>query len=190
MLVTLGDNLTISGRLVARRAVLNLIERARIAAELQPAVRGIGTGNIQLVGRYALALIQNLDGVLVILTRVSKNIRHHHDIFHLPEVRKFFVEKGLGADVLQSDRVQHAGGSFPETRRRVANHRFPRESLHHESAQLGQVHYILKLDSVSKRTTGGDDGVLELNPPNVHAEFGTRLVYGRAHGWPSLEFAA
>ena len=163
MLVTLGESLTISGR--SRHSLGggdDFIQRARIGAKLQPSLLGVGTGNIQLIGGNALALVEDLDGPLIVFAGVAENVGHHDRVLDAAQVRQLLVEKSLRADVLQADGIQHAGRGFPQTRRRIADHRLLRQSLHHKAAQLAEMDYIFEFNSIAESAAGGDDGILEL----------------------------
>ena len=93
----------------------------------------------------------------------------------LAQVRQFFIEKRLRPDILQADGIEHAGRSFPKTRRRIADHRFLRQALHHKAAQLAQMDDILEFDPVAESATGRDDRILERNACDVYAEIGGRI---------------
>src|SRR5262249_37648293 len=86
------------------------------------------------------------------------------------------LDEGAGADVLQADGVQHAGGGLKQPRRRIAHHRFARESFRDKAPQLPQRDHIFELDAVSKSSAGGDDRVLESNTAEVDAQI--RLARG------------
>ena len=90
----------------------------------------------------------------------------------LAQVRQFFFEERLCADVLQADRVQHARGGLPKARRRIADHRLPRQAFHHEAAQLAEVDDVFELDPVAEGAAGGDHGILKLNAGDSDAEIG------------------
>src|SRR5580704_6274386 len=98
------------------------VERTGIAAELDSAVRGVGTGYVQFVGSNALAFIQDLDGSLVILAGVSEHIGNDDDVLQLAQLGKLLVDEGAGSDVLQSYGIEHAGGGLVEARRGIARH--------------------------------------------------------------------
>src|SRR5271169_7066746 len=108
MLVTLGESFTISGRRSTLRRGHNLVERAWIAAELQSSGGGVGTGNIQLVGRDAFAVVEDFDGSFVVFAGVAEDVGEHNDVLELPELRQLLGEERRSADVLQADGVEHA----------------------------------------------------------------------------------
>src|ERR1700752_3616315 len=97
----------------------HFVETAGIAAKLDAAVLSIGAGDIELVGGNAFALVENLNSVFIVFAGVSEDIGDDDCIFDLAQLGQFIVHKSPGADVLQADRVQHSGGSFVQTRRRV-----------------------------------------------------------------------
>ena len=61
----------------------NLIERPRIAAELQASMGGVWTRDVEFVCGNALAFIENLDGGFVVFARVSEDIGDDHNVFDL-----------------------------------------------------------------------------------------------------------
>src|SRR5207249_11912917 len=121
-----------------------------------------------------------------VLAGVSEYIGEDYDVFHLPQVRKLFCQKRLCPDVLQPNSVEHSCCGLPQTRRRIANHRFFRQALHHKSAELAEVHDVFELDSVAERTARGYDGILERNAGEAHAQVRSRVSSvsgGSRHGW-------
>src|SRR4030088_1934678 len=145
----------------------------------------VGTGNIQLVGRDPLTFVQNLDRPFIVLARVTEHVAKDYDVFELPQVREFLFEECSSADVLQADRIQHARRSLPQTRRRIPYHRLSRKSLHHEAAELAQMHYIFKLDAVAESAARRNHRILELNSRKAHAEIRSRVSGIR---WRSRHF--
>ncbi len=135
-----------------------------------PPADGVRTGHIQFVGRNALAFVQDLDGALVVFAAVAENVGEDHDIFHLAQLGQLLVEKGASSDVLQSDRVEHSRRSFVQARGRIAGHRLRRQSLHHEAAELVQMHHIFELNSVAEGSAGGDHRILQLDAGEADAE--------------------
>ena len=183
----LHDQRTAGGAL---RRGHHLVERSRVAAELQSALGCVGAGDIQFVGGDAFAVVENLDRSFVVLAGVAEDVGQHNDVFQLPELRQLLCQERGRADVLEADGVEHAGSGLPQTRRRIANHRFAGETFDHESAQLVEVNDILKLDAVAEGAAGGDDGVLELDASKAHAKIQRRLAVlgGRGH-WSGLSLA-
>ena len=173
----------------ALRGGNDLVEGARIAAELQPALGGVGAGNVEFVGGDAFAVVENLDGSLVVVAGVAEDIGENHDVLDLLESGQLFREKRGCADVLQADGVKHAGRGLPEARRRIARHGLAGQTFDHESTQLIEVNYIFEFDSVAEGSAGRNDGVLEWNARDGHTQI-ERLAAvsgGGGHcGAPSL----
>ncbi len=71
----------------ALRGGHDLIEQARIAAELNSSLRGVGTGNIQLVSGDSLSFVENLNSAFIVLTGMAKHVGEDHDIFHVLKLR-------------------------------------------------------------------------------------------------------
>ena len=111
----------------------------------------------------ALAFVENFNRVFVIFACIAKHIGDNDRILSLTKQRQFFLHKGACADVLQANCVQHARCSLEKARRRIAGHRFARESLYYEPAQLFQLHNIFELDAVCESSTCRDNWILELN---------------------------
>src|ERR1019366_10559278 len=109
----------------------------------------------------ALALVQHPHNFFIVLLRVSEDIAEKHDVVDLAQQWKLFAEEGPDSDVLQTNRIQHAGGGFKQPRRRIAGHGLARQSLHYESAQPIEGHDIFKLDAIAKRAAGGDNRILQ-----------------------------
>ena len=175
MLVTLGESFTISGRREIRLAgVHDFIQRPRIAAKLDAAGHRIRTRHVQFVGGNVFAFIQDLNGALVVFAAVAEHVGEDHDIFHLAQLGQLFIDKRARADILQSNGIEHSGGSFIKTRRWISRHGLGRESLHHETAELVEVDHILELDAIAERPAGGDDWILQLNAGNTDGKIGER----------------
>ena len=115
------------------------------------------------------AVVQHANHFFVLFLRVSEDVAEENDVLDLAQQRKLFAEERRDSDILQTNRVQHAGGGFKQPRRRIAGHGLARQALHHKSAQAIEGHDIFKLDAVAKRAAGGDDGVLQLNAGHLHA---------------------
>src|SRR5262249_14456839 len=94
-------------------------------------------------------------------------------------------DKCAGADVLQTNRVQHARRGLKQSWWWVAHHRLAREAFRDKSAQLLQGDHVFELDAVSKGSTGGNDRVLESNTAEVDAQIrlarGNRFRSGGSH---------
>src|SRR5882724_8544686 len=133
----------------------------------------IRKGHIQFIGGDILAFVQDLDGALVAFAAVAKHVGEHHDIFHLAKFGQLFVEKGARANVLQPNRVEHAGGGFIQTRRRIAGHRLGGESFDHKSAKFAEVHDVFELDAVAKSPAGSDHRILQLYAGEADTEIKT-----------------
>ena len=86
------------------------------------------------------------------------------------ELGQLLFEKRGSADILQADGVEHAGGGFPQARRRVADHGFAGETFDDESTQLVEVDDIFELDAVAEGSAGRDDWVLQLDASEAYAE--------------------
>ena len=75
MEVTLGESLTISGRVAGGLGAADQVfQRAGIGAEGHAAGVDVGAGDIQLVGRDALRLIEPLDDRDVLAHRVAEDV--------------------------------------------------------------------------------------------------------------------
>ena len=59
----------------------NFVQRTRITPELQTAVRRVRAGNVQFVGGNPFAIVENLDGSFVILTRVAEDVGEEPQCF-------------------------------------------------------------------------------------------------------------
>ena len=94
----------------------------------------VRAGNVQLVSGNSLALVQNLDCVLVIFARITKYVCDDDCVFDLAQPWKLFFNEDIGANVLQADRVQHSRSGFIKPRRRIADHWFAGKSLDHQTA--------------------------------------------------------
>src|ERR1700688_3745674 len=128
----------------------HFVEGPGIAAKLDAAVLRIRAGDIQLVSGNAFALVENLNSVFVVFTRVYEDVGDHKNIFDFAQLGKLLVNKSAGANVLQSDGIQHSGCGLVEARRGIADHGLTRETFDHEPAELVQMHNVFELDAVSK----------------------------------------
>src|SRR5262249_44574670 len=135
------------------------VERSWIASELQASVGCVGAGDVQLKGRDSLSIVQNFDRAFVILAGVTEDVGHHYNVLDLTQMWQLFFEESLRPDVLQADRVEHASRRFPQPGRRIADHRLAGKTLHHESAELAQVHHVFEFDSITEGTARGNDRI-------------------------------
>src|SRR5262249_2131271 len=95
--------------------------------------------DIQFILCNALDLVGDYDGVFVVRACIGEDIGEYDNVLFLAQRRKLFVKKGPRADVLQTDGIQHSGGGFEQSRRRITSHRFLGETLNDESAKLVEV---------------------------------------------------
>ncbi len=62
-------------------------------------------------------------------------------------------------DILQADGVEHSGGCFTQARGGSPRHRFERESFNDDSTETVQIDKVREFDAVTKRATGGNNGI-------------------------------
>src|ERR1700722_7831031 len=142
----------------------------RITPELNPTLRSIRTRHINFVSRNPFALIQNLDRLFVIGTRVPKDIREDHDIFLFPERRKLFREKRRRPNVLQPNSIQHPRRCLINARRRFPRHRFFETPFDDTPAEPVKMHNVFKFDPVAERARSRDDRILQLDSSEAHTQ--------------------
>ena len=73
---------------------------------------GIGAGDVEFIGRDALAFIQNLNCMFVIFSRIAKDVRDDYGVLNRTQLGKFFFDECARANVLQSNCVQHPSRGF------------------------------------------------------------------------------
>src|SRR5271155_5497955 len=105
----------------------------RIAAELNATVRRVRTGHVDFIGRNPVALIEDLDRVLVVGAGVAEDVGEHDYIPFLAQWGDFFGEEGWRSDILQPDGIQHSSSGLEETRGRVSGHRLFGETFDDQS---------------------------------------------------------
>src|SRR5258708_11906534 len=154
----------------------HFVERAGIAAELNPSVCSVRTRYVQFIRGNALAFIHNLDGVFVVFAGITEDVGDDDGVFDRAKFGQLAVNKRPGADVLQSDGVQHTGGGLVKAWRRIANKGFARQPLDHEAPQPLQVDYVFELNPVTKSAAGGDDGILQLDTGQADTEVGSHAA--------------
>ena len=129
----------------------------------------IRAGDVQLVPRESLGILENPDHLDVIFKRVPEDVGDDGRI-KFSQYWEFFGDKGLYADILQSDGVQHPGGGLCQPGCWSPFHRFPRESFGNESAEAVEVNQVGKLNSISKRATGGKNGIPQAQRTKCYAQ--------------------
>ena len=87
-------------------------------------MRRVRAGYVDFIRRYALALIEDFNRLLVIGAGVAEDVGEHDDVFLLTQRREFFGKECGRADILQADGIQHSGGGLIEARRRISGHWF------------------------------------------------------------------
>src|SRR6266536_4211085 len=111
-----------------------------------------------------------------------------HDALPIPQPRQLLREKGFDADVLQPDRVQHAGRRLADSGRSVARVRAEREPFRAEGAQVREIDEVGELQPVSERSRRRDDRIRELEraepnfQPRVRQTFSHALFSGARIG--------
>ncbi len=144
---TLGESFTIKGRRATLRTDPDhLGEQIRVARKKDPAVPGVGAGDVELVGGDALGVFEHPDDFDIIFDGVAEHVGE--DRSGAAQFRQFIADEGADADILEPDGVEHAGLGFPDARRRVAVHRLAGKTLDHDAAESGQIHQIPQLDAV------------------------------------------
>ena len=138
----------------------------------------IGAGNVQLIGRDTLGLVEPLDDRDVLAYRVAEDVDDDLAEGVALERRQLALEKLHDAHVLEPDGVQHAGCRLHNARRRVAGHRFQRDALGDESADPFQREDFFKLDAIAEGAAGGDDrvGQFDACQLNFHVGFHAAIV--------------
>ena len=142
-----------------------------------PPVRRVWAGYVNLVRRNALALIQDLNRVLVIGAGVAEDVGEHDHIFLLAQRREFFGKECGRANILQADGIQHSGSGLIQARRRISGHRFLGETFDHQSAKPVEMHDVFEFDAITEGAGSGDDRILQLDAREADAQ--VRIADGR-----------
>src|SRR5215471_7363179 len=137
-------------------------------------MRRIRARDIQFIRGNALSLIQNLQSLFVVSSGVSKDIGKHDDVFHLAQLGKFLVHECACANILKTDRIEHACSRFVQARGRIARHRLLRESLYDKSAKLIEVYYVFEFDAITESATGGDNWIFKIDTGEAHTKVAHR----------------
>ena len=75
------------------------------------------------------------------------------------EIRQVMRDEGLDAVVIEADRVEHAGGGFDRSPRRVAGARLLRDRLRQDAAQAADIDEAFHLAGVAERARGDEDRI-------------------------------
>src|ERR1039458_8863016 len=94
------------------------------------------------------------------------------------KLRKLLRYKGSDADILQSDRVDHAARRVAHPRSRRAGHWLSREALDHNSAQAVQIDEVRELDSIAECSARRNNWIFEMNAADADSEVNPRGCSG------------
>ena len=154
----------------ALRRPHHFVEQVRIAAELNAALRRVRAGHVDFVRRNALALIEDLNRLLVIGASVAEDVGEHDHILLLAQRRKFFGEERWRSDILQPDGIQHSRSGLIEARRRISGHWFFGETFDDQSAEPVEMHDVFEFDAIAECAGSGDDRILQLDAGEADAQ--------------------
>jgi hypothetical protein len=137
----------------------------------------VGAGDVQLVGRNALRLIEPLDDRDVLAHRIAEDVDDDIAAGIAAERRQLAADELLHAHILESDGVEHSGRGLDDARRGVAGHRLHRDALGDQAADPLQMHDLFKLDAIAEGAAGGNDrvGQLQAGQRHFHLGFHARL---------------
>ena len=148
-------------------AINQLASRVLPRAEHHAALLGIGTGNVQFVGRDAVAVVQFLNDADIFVHGKSKNVDDNGTCVS-PQVRHLLADEPIHAHVLETDRVQHAGRSREKAWRAVPFNGMERSALDGYSANPGKIDEAFKLLSVADCAAGKYDRIRKNRTRDFH----------------------
>ena len=90
------------------------------------------------------------------------------------QVRQMVRDERLDAVVVQADRVEHAGGGFDRSPRRVAGARLLRDRLGQDAAEPAEVDQAFHLAGVAERAGGDEDRIRQPQPAELDGEIDRR----------------
>src|SRR3569833_730964 len=135
-------------------------ERAFIDAEREATVFGVGAGDVQLIGREALGVIENANDFQVVFGRIAEDVRDDGGK-EVAKCGELLFDKRAGSDVLESDRIDHAGARFPAAGRGVAGDRRAGKDLDHNAAEGVEIDLLLEFHTVAESARSGQHRVTE-----------------------------
>ena len=176
MLVTLGVSLAMIGVAVARRqSATSRSHELGVGAEID-AARDVGAGDVEFDGGDAGEAVEpgrHADELLVRAAGDADDDRHAER----GEIRQVVRDEGLDAVVIEADRVEHAGGGFDRSPRRVAGPRLLRDRLGQNAAQPAEIDQAFHLAGVAERARGDQDRIRQPQSAKLDGEIdiGRRL---------------
>src|SRR5215475_2079742 len=130
---------------------------------------GIRAGDVQLVCRNPVATIQFFDNLRILVFVETENV-YEHRTSDLSQKWHLIADEGIDAHVLQPDRVQHSRCGWKQSWRQIAFDRARRCTLYADASDASELRKPGKLFSISKGSTGGDNGVWKLNSGHFDGE--------------------
>ena len=177
--VTLGESFTNSGLVVARRqARTSSREHRGVLAELDPARLHVRAARVQLERSDPPLAVEPLTHLGVALELGLEDARD--DGHRRRQRRQLLAQERLDPDVLEADRVQHAGRRFRDPRRHVAGARLERERLGDDAAQLGEVDERRELGAVAAGAAREQHRVAQRNSRQLGREVDGGLAHEAA----------
>src|ERR1700730_17613475 len=104
-----------------------------VISELHSALFHIWAGDVELVARQALGILENADHFHVVLEAVAKDIGQDGRIVFSHE-GQLLPDEGADTYVLEADSIEHSGGCLAEPGRGSSFHRFSGEAFDDDAA--------------------------------------------------------
>ena len=170
MAPTLGESLTISGRVATRLAAdTTSLNKCGIAREVDASVRRVGARDVEFVAGQPLVIVEHAQHFQVVFHLVAEDIGE--DGRAQPgQRRQFIADEGADSDILQADGVDHAGFAFVDPRRRVAFDRLARQAFDHEAAEGVEIHQFFELHSVGEGAAGRQNRIAQSDAAERRSE--------------------
>ena len=105
----------------------------------------------------------------VFFHRFATDVDNHGHI-EITQVGEFLRNEAIYTDVLESDRVQHAGRSFHDALHRITGPRHARNAFNDNRTESVQIHEIDVFTTVTEGPRCRHDGVSHLDSADIHTE--------------------
>ncbi len=143
----------------------------------------VGAGDVQLVGRDALGVVEPLNYGKVLAHRVAEDVDDDLAVGIAAERGQLAFQVVVNANVLQADGVKHSGCRLHNARRVMAGHWLQRDALGDEPADPLQGDDLLKLDAIAKGAAGGDDRVDQFQTSQRNSHIGFHAQRSSFYQW-------
>ena len=134
------------------------VRAGEAAAERDAAFLDVRAGDVELERGNAFGIAQDSRQLDVLVDRRAADV-DEDDGAAIAQLGQLLAHEPVHADALQADRVEHAGRSLDDARRRMSLAFGEEQSLDRDAAERREIDDVAVFDAVAEAPAGGDERV-------------------------------